>query len=216
MITIYAAYNFPPFLQGIVRDLRPLWAVEELGLPYEIHWLDTPSGAHREADYRKVNPFGKIPAMTDGGTPLFESGAIVNYLFDKAGHGAKDDMARARNLAWCFAAVNTVETQTFEVLIYDTFWKERPNRDAYRAERVANATLRMNEMDAALGDKPYLTGAEIAPADIMMTTVVQFARAAPEILKDAPRVAAWLQRCMARPAYRRAAALQGTGPKVAA
>jgi glutathione S-transferase len=216
VITIYAAYNFPPFLMGIVRDLRPLWAAEELGIAYDIHWLDTPSGAHREPGYRRINPFGKIPAMTDGDVALFESGAIVNYVFDKAGRNPADAAARARNLAWCFAAVNTVEPQTFEVLLYDTFWKERPNRDAFRAERIENAKLRMNEMNAALGGKPYLTGNDIAPADIMMTTVVNFARTAPEIMADAPHVAGWLSRCMERPAYKRAAALQGVGPKIAA
>jgi glutathione S-transferase len=216
MITLYAAHNYPPFLQGIVRDLRPLWALEELGLPYDFHWLDTQKGSHREAAYKQINPFGKIPAMTDGDLALFESGAMVNYLFDKAGRGAKDDAARAKNLAWCFAAVNTVEPQTFDVLLYDTFWKERPNRDAFRAERVANAALRMNEMNVVLAGRDFLTGSEIAPADIMMTTVVQFARAAPQILADAPHTAAWLERCMSRPAYQRAAALQGSGPKVAA
>jgi glutathione S-transferase len=212
MITVYAAYNFPPFLKGIVRDLRALWALEELGTPYRIQWLDTPKGEHRTADYRRLNPFGKIPAMTDGDVALFESGAIVNYLFDKAGRNAKGYAERAKNLAWCFAAVNTVEVQTFDVLLYDTFWKERPNRDQYRAERIENAKLRMNEMDAALGDKPYLTGNDIAPADIMMTTVIEFARSAPEIFAGAPRAAAWLKRCMQRPAYIRASELQGAGP----
>ncbi len=216
MITIYAAYNIPPFLMGLVRDLRPLWTAEELGLAYDIHWLDAPRGAQREAGYRRISPFGKIPGMTDGELTLFESGAIVNYLFDRAGRNPKSDAARAHNLAWCFAAVNTVEPHTFDVLMYDTFWKERPNRDEFRAERVASAAQRVGEMDAALGDRPYLTGDDIAPADIMMTTVVNFARNAPEIFEAAPRASAWLRRCMARPAYRRAAALQGTGPKVAA
>ena len=153
--------------------------------------------------------------MTEGDVALFESGAIVNYLFDKAGRNSKTDAERARNLAWCFAAVNTVEVQTFDIFLYDTFWKERPSRDQFRAERIENAKLRMNEMDATLADKPYLTGDEIAPADIMMTTVIAFARTAPEIFEGAPRAAAWLKRCMQRPAYMRALALQGTGPSAA-
>jgi glutathione S-transferase len=215
MITVFAAYNYPPFLQGIVRDLRALWALEELGLSYEKRWVDTSKGEHRSEEYRRINPFGKIPALIDADVSLFESGAIVNYLFDKAGRSAKTNAERAANLAWCFAAVNTVETQTFDILIYDTFWKERPNSGQYRAERIENAKLRMNEMDAALGSKPYLTGQDLAPADIMMTTVVQFARSAPEIFAGAPRVATWLNRCMTRPAYNRAAALQGSGPKAA-
>ena len=153
MITVFAAYNYPQFLQGIVRDLRALWALEELGLPYETRWRDTAKGEHRGDDYR-INPFGKIPALTDGEVSLFESGAIVNYLFDKAGRAAKTNAERAVNLAWCFAAVNTVETQTFDIMIYDTFWKERPNSKQYRAERIENAKLRMNEIDATLGSKP--------------------------------------------------------------
>ena len=215
MITVYAAHNYPPLVHGIVRDLRAIWALEELGTPYRIGWIDTSKGEHRSADYRRLNPFGKIPAMTDGDAGFFESGAIVNYLFDKAGRNPKTDIERAWNLAWCFAAVNTVEVQTFDIFLYDTFWKERPGRDQYRAERVENAKLRMNEMDAALGDKPYLTGADIAPADIMMTTCVEFARAAPEIFAAAPRAEAWLKRCKERPAYQRAAALQGSGPNAA-
>ena len=216
MISIYAAYNYPEFVHGVVRDLRLLWAAEELGLPYRIQWVDTPKGEHRSPEYRRINPFGKIPAMTDEDIGFFESGAIVNYLFDKAGKNPTGDAARATNLAWCFAAVNTVEVQTFDIFVYDTFRKERPNRDQYRAERVENAKLRMNEMDSALGDKPYLTGGEIAPADIMMTTCIEFARAAPEIFAGAPRAAALLKRCKARPAYQRAAELQGTGPSASA
>jgi glutathione S-transferase len=215
MITVYAAHNYPPVVQGVVRDLRALWALEELGTPYRIEWLDTPKGEHRSPEYRRINPFGKIPGMTDGELALFESGAMVNYLFDKAGKNPTSLADRAKNLAWCFAAVNTVEVQTFDIFLYDTFWKERPGRDQFRAERVENAKLRMNEMDAALDDKPYLTGSEIAPADIMMTTCVEFARAAPEIFAAAPRAAAWLKRCKQRPAYLRAAALQGTGPRAA-
>jgi glutathione S-transferase len=215
MITVYAAHNYLPIVHGVVRDLRAVWALEELGTPYRISWVDTSKGEHCTPDYRRMSPFGKIPAMSDGDEGFFESGAIVNYLFDKAGRNPKTDVERARNLAWCFAAVNTVEVQTFDIFLYDTFWKERPNRDQFRAERVENAKLRMNEMDAALGDKPYLTGGEIAPADIMMTTCVEFARAAPEIFAGAPRAGAWLKRCKERPAYQRAAALQGTGPKAA-
>ena len=104
MIKVYAAYNYPPFLKGIVRDLRVIWALEELGLPYQVEWLDTSQGEHHTAEYRQLNPFGKIPALKDGELSLFESGAIVNYLFERAGRIAPTNAERARNHAWCSCA----------------------------------------------------------------------------------------------------------------
>jgi glutathione S-transferase len=212
MLTIHAAYNYPPFLKGILRDLRPLWAAEETGQGYAVHWMDAAKGEHREAANRAVNPFGKIPAIRDGDFGLFESGAIVNYLFDRAGKAAPDAEARARAAQWCYAALNTIEPQTSELFLWDRFWPQREGRDKRRAELVAAAQARLAELDAALGDKPYLLGEELSPADILMVTAIGFGAAEPALFEAAPRVKTYVERCCARPAYRRAAEQQGKGP----
>jgi glutathione S-transferase len=216
MITIYGAYNFPPFLEGLVRHYRVVWAAEEVGLPYRMHWLDTAKGEHKEAANRAVNPFGKIPSMEDGGMKLFESGAMVNYIFEKAGRVPRDAEGRARLAQWCYAALNTVEITTLDILRYDTFWRDKPGYEWRRPESIDVGKTRMAELDAALGDKPYLLGDEFSPADILMASVIDFARTAPEIMEKAPRIVAYMKRCLARPAYLKAKDMQQQAPQLAA
>jgi len=216
MITIYGAYNYPSVFDGLFRDLRPLWALEELGLAYRIHWMDPMKGEHREAANRSVNPFGKIPSMTDDAFKLFESGAIVNYLFEKSGRSPEGADARAIEAQWCFAALNTVEPPLLEIAMWDVFWAGRAGREERRAELVEAARARLAELDGALGDRPYLTGAELSPADILMATSIRFGRHEPGVLAQAPRVKAYVERCEARPAFQRALAAQGKGPGSAA
>jgi hypothetical protein len=104
MITLYCAGNRPPFLNPEwVRDLRGLWAAEECGVPYEIHWLDTSKGEQREAAYKTVNPFGIIPALTDGDFKLFESGAVVSYICDAAGQHIPKPGSALRPVVFCGA-----------------------------------------------------------------------------------------------------------------
>ena len=213
MITIYGAYNYPPVFDGLFRDLRPLWAAEELGLSYRMHWLDPMRGQHREAANRAVNPFGKIPSLVDGDFKLFESGAIVNYLFEKAGRTPDGIEARARLAQWCFAALNTVEPPILEIAMWDVMWRERTGREARRAELLSTAQTTLGELDGALGDRPYLLGEKLSPADILMVTAIRIGKGEPAILAEAPRVRAYVERSEARPAFRRARAAQGKGPE---
>jgi glutathione S-transferase len=212
MITVHAAYNFP-WAKGIVRDIRVLWALEELGLPYRIHWLDYQKGGPQAMDRRAVNPFGKIPAMEDGAQHLFESGAIVLYLYDNAGKGPQDAHARAEVNQWCFAAVNTVETVTIEVLRWNNSWRERVGRDLRYPEIMAMADERLTDLTRALAGRDYLVGNAFGPADILMSTVLDFAKDEPALFARHPAIAAYHQRCRTRPAYARALAKQSEGPQ---
>lgn len=216
MITIYGAYNYPAIFHGLFRDLRPLWALEELDMPYQMHWMDPMQGEHRQAANRAVNPFGKIPSMTDGTFKLFESGAIVGYLFEKAGRQPRDAKACALEAQWCFAALNTVEPPLHELALWDVLWTDRPGREPRRAELIETAHTRLAELDGALGDRHYLAGDELSPADILMTTAIRFGQHEPAVLSQAPRVKSYVARCEARPAFQRALAAQGKGPGSAA
>jgi glutathione S-transferase len=216
MLTIHGAYNYPPVFDGLFRDLRPLWAAEELGLDYAVHWLDPMQGQHREAGHRAVNPFGLIPALRDGDLTLFESGAICLYLFEKAGRAPAGAAARARLAQWCFAALNTVEPPLVELAMWDVVWRERDGRDERRAELLAAAKARLAELDGALGGRPYLLGEELAAADVLMVAAIRFARHEAAIYEDAPSVRDYVDRCEARPAFVRAGTVQGRGPGTAA
>ncbi len=75
MIKVYAFSWVPPFAQGLVRDLRVRWALEEAGIPYEQKLLGP--GDQQSAAYRRLQPFGQVPVLEDGDLTLFESGEIV-------------------------------------------------------------------------------------------------------------------------------------------
>lgn len=216
MITLYAAYNTPFAAKDIVRDIRVMWALEELGMPYTYHWMDAQKGEHKLEPNRSVNPFGKIPSMTDGDVKLFETGAIVHYLYDKAGKMPSDPVERARVLQWMFAALNTVEPPFLDILVWNVFWKDRPGRDIRYPESIENAKQRLADLDRALGTKSFLLGETFGPADIMMATVMRFALHEPSIFDATPRVRAYFERCRARPAFIKAAAKQGVGPDAVA
>jgi glutathione S-transferase len=212
MITVHAAYNFPG-AKGIVRDIRVFWALEELGLPYGVKWHDYMKGGPQAMDRRTVNPFGKIPALEDGAQHIFESGAIVLYLFDNAGKGPQDAHARADVNQWCFAALNTVEPVTIDVLRWNNRWRDRPGREQRLAEIMEMAEERLADLSRALAGKDYLVANTFGPADILMSTVLDFAQNEAALFARHPAVAAYRERCHARPAYRKALAKQGEGPK---
>ena len=82
MITLTAFRWVPPFAQGLVRDLRARWALEEAQLPYEEKLIGPED--QKSADYRRWQPFGQVPAIEDDGLVLFESGAIVLHVAEKS------------------------------------------------------------------------------------------------------------------------------------
>lgn len=212
MITVYASYNFPPVAKGIVRDLRVIWALEELGLSYKIHWMDFAKREHRDAPNRLVNPFGKIPSLESGALHLFESAAIALYLYENAGKAPQDAHARAELNQWCFAALNTVEPVFFEIARWNAFWQDRPGREWRYPELLGFATERLDDLQRALGEKPYLLGHDFGPADILMTTVLDFCKDLPAIFEKHAGIRAYLARCHGRAAYGRAFAKHGEGP----
>lgn len=211
MITVYAAYNLPFDGKGLVRDLRVMWALEELNIPYGFHWMDARKGEQRLEANRALNPFGQIPSMSDGEVKLSESGAIVHYLYGKAGRLTGDAVAHAQMLRWMFAALNTVEPAFAEILRWDVFWKDRPGRDVRYPEVVELAKVRLRELSNALGDRAYLTG-EFGPADILMITALDFAKHQPSVFDNVPVIGSYRARCKSRPAYQAAYAKQGVGP----
>ena len=107
-ITVTGFRWAPPFAQGLVRDLRVRWALEEAGYHYEVRLIDI--GDLNSYAYRQKHPFGMVPAFEADGRGLFESGAIVHHI---AAHSEAlmpaDRHNRASTVTWMFAALNTVE-----------------------------------------------------------------------------------------------------------
>ena len=209
MITLYASYNYPARIKGIVRDIRAFWALEELNLPYQVHWMDYAAKEHRTGPNRAINPFGRIPSLENGALRIFESGAIVLYLYEHVGRAPQDAHARAELNQWCFAALNTVEPILAENMRWHLFWPDRPGRDIRLGELREQAQERLDGLEAALGAKPYLTGNDLTPADILMVGVLHYGALTPGLYDGYPAIQAYIARAHARPAYQKAFAKQG-------
>jgi len=205
MITITAFDRSPDGGKGLARDTRVRWALEEVGQPYEVR----PVSFHalKEPAHLRLHPFGQIPTFEDGDLALFETGAIILHLAQRyPGLLPADANARARAVAWMFAAVNTVEPPILDIVTVKLVEGDKPwakDRMPLVRERV---TARFRQLAAYLGDAEWLEG-EFTAGDLMMVHVVLRARPS-GILDEIPVLAAYAARGEARPAYQRAFAAQ--------
>jgi glutathione S-transferase len=201
MLTVYSFGNVPAPVIGVTRDLRVLWAAEEAGLPYRIHALDFARGELRGPEYLRVNPFGLVPAIDDGGFKLFESGAIVLYIAEKTHRLLPaEPAARARALQWAFAAVDTVESSMADLFVIDKFHADKAWAKERRPMLVATVQKRLASLDLELVGRSYLLGEEFGAQDILMTSALRMLQHT-DLLDAAPDVAAYKARCEARPAW---------------
>lgn len=214
MITISAFKWVPDFAQGQVRDLRARWALEEAGLPYGTRLLD--QGDQDTADYRALQPFGQVPVLEEDGFVLFESGAIVLYVGERSETLLpKEPQARARATQWLIAALNSIEPFLLNVALIDLFYVNQEWAKLRRPGAVEFAQRRLAALSKALGDKPYLDGDRFTAGDLMMTTVLRILNHTDIVTSDR-RLSAYVERCTARPAFRRALNAQIADFKMAA
>jgi glutathione S-transferase len=207
MINVYAFAAVPPFAQGLVRDLRPRWALEEVGLPYRVTLVGEGEGQMPRAEYNKLQPFTQIPTIEDGDLRLFESGAIVQYIADKSGKLIPRDTAkRAEVVQWMWAALNTVELPVMHLVVLDIFHKPSEGTKEVRPAAVDFVNMRIAQLSAALGSKPYIAG-EFSAADILLATTLRALRHT-DLLEKQPTLVAYKERCEARPAFQKALAGQ--------
>jgi glutathione S-transferase len=202
MITISAFKWVPDFAQGQVRDLRARWALEEAGLPYRTRLLQ--QGDQDAPEYRALQPFGQVPILEDDGFVLFESGAIVLYIGARSETLLpKDPAARAIATQWLIAALNSIEPFLMNIALIDLFYAKEEWAKLRRPGAVSFAERRLSALSRALGDKPYLDGDRFTAGDLMMTTVLRILKHT-DIITNDRRLAAYIERCTARPAFRRA------------
>lgn len=195
----------PPFAQGLVRDLRVRWALEEAGHAYDVELIDFAD--RQSAAYRRRQPFGLVPAFEADGRGLFESAAIVHRIAaDCAGLMPADAHARAEVVSWMFAALNTVEPPIQNLLEMDLLHAGEAWVELRRPAVVAAVTARLGSLCDGLAGRDYLVG-RFTAADILMATVLRFLRHT-ELVAGFPVLAAYLERCEARPAFRQALAGQ--------
>ncbi len=207
MINCYAFGAVPPFAQGLVRDLRVRWALEEAGLPYRVTLVGFGDGAIPLGDYRALQPFGQVPAIEDGDLRLFESGAIVLHVAEKSRTlMPADPAARARVVQWMFAALNTIEVPIQQLAGIDLFYAEEGWAKEHRPAVADAVRRRLGELAACLDGRAYLVES-FSAADILMTTVLRILRHT-DLVAEQPALLAYKERCEARPAFAKALAGQ--------
>ena len=200
-ITVTTFKWVPPFAQGLVRDLRVRWALEEAGLPYREKLLE--SGEQNSPAYRALQPFGQVPVFEQDGLVMFESGAILSHLAEQSATLLPADVAgRSRVRSWMFAALNSVEPHVQNLVALDLF---DANEDWAKARRPAAekfALARLEGVASGLAGRDYLVET-FTVADLLMVTVLRFLRHT-TLVEHHPVLGPYKARCEARPAFRRA------------
>jgi glutathione S-transferase len=199
--TITAFAQSPDRGQGLARDMRVRWALEEVGQPYDVRLVSFRE--MKEPAHRALHPFGQIPTYEEGDLVLFESGAIVLHIAERhAGLLPQDMAARARAIAWMFAALGTVEPPILELQNARLLERDKPwsgERLPVVEERVR---VRLGELSARLGNAYWLDG-EFSAGDLLMVHALQRVKG-PGLLDPYGNLLAYVARGEARVAYKRA------------
>jgi glutathione S-transferase len=179
------------------RAAGTVWALEEIGQPYELEFVDLMKGAHKNADFTKTNPMGKLPTLVDGDAVVTEAAAIALYLADRYSAGKLapklDDPRRGTYLRWSFYAPSVIEPGC---AAHASKWEFRPSAAGWGTWDEMLKTI-----DSALtGD--YLLGSEFSMADVIFGGTLRFMTMF-KMLDASPAIAKYLERISARPAFKR-------------
>jgi glutathione S-transferase len=199
--TITAFERSPDGGKGLARDTRVRWALEEVGQPYEVRLVSFK--AMKEPAHLVRHPFGQIPTYEEGDLTLFESGAIVLHIAERhAGLLTENADARTRAIGWMFAALSTVEPPILDLANARVVERDEPWATARLPLVADRVRSRLKQLSARLGSADWLDGG-FGAGDLMMVAVLLRVRAS-GILDEFPRLAAYVARGEARPAYQRA------------
>lgn len=202
MLTLYGFSKVNAMARGHTRDLRVLWALEEMQLPFELAGMDHPAHDLNSDAYRQLSPFEQIPAIDDDGLRLSESAAIVVYLAKKSGRLIPDDRAgEAQVLRWCFAAMNTVEPPLLSLLVLD--WSADGGCAKHREFLVRWVNRMLGNLERWLAGRDFVATDEFTVADILMAHVLLSGIKDQSLIQPYPGVIAYRERCLSRPAWKR-------------
>jgi len=201
MLKVYGFSRVNKFARGNTRDLRVLWALEEMGQPYEIIGMDHPNHDLDRDEFRAMNPFGQLPVIDDDGVLVTESGAILLYLARKSGKLMPKNLAgEAQVLRWSVAALSSVEVPVL------TMWfvgisGGKGTKPHQALEKWSD--MRLKQLDGWLANRTFVATDEFTVADILMTHVLSVGSTDQGLLQPYQHVRAYLTRCMDRPAWKR-------------
>lgn len=201
--TITAFAKSPDNGEGLARDMRVRWALEEVGQPYDVRLV--PWADFKKSEHRRLQPFGQIPTYEEGDLVLFESGAIVLHIAEtRPGLLPTDADARARAIMWMFAAVGTIEQPAVDMEVNQYFEQDESWGKERRAAVTERLRTRLADLSERLGNSDWLDGA-FSAGDLMMVEVLL---RVDDQLDTFANLRGYADRARARPAFRRAFAAQ--------
>lgn len=189
------------------RSIRALWLMEEAGVPYERVVVDIRKGAQNTPEYRAVNPMMKVPALTDGEASVAESGALCAYVAERVPEAGLappvGDPQRGAYLRWLFFGAGCVEAAFLQKMKGVDLPVSSAGWGSY--ERVIAV------IDEAVAKGPWLLGERFSAPDILIGADLWFGINLLKVLQPTEAIAAYVDRCTARPAYQRAMAINAAG-----
>lgn len=194
------------------RSQRVLWLLEELGLPYEIHRYERDASTMMAPPaLRRVHPLGKAPMIEDAGIVIAESGAIVEYLVEKAGGALGPAETGNQALKYRFF-LHYAEGSVMPLLLVKLVLSRIPILGKLAMRKFQPMMdVHLAFIEAELAGRPWFAGSSLSAADMMMSFPIEAARHRAGL--DAvhyPHTMAWLEKIQARPAYQRALHAGGT------
>jgi len=187
------------------RSQRVLWALEELGLDYQIvpHQRDPQTNLSPDS-LKAVHPLGKAPVLRDGGRLYFESGAVLDYLARTYGKGRLAPREGSPDYQRYVEWMHFAEGSAMLPVMLKLYVSRLGETGAPLLPRIhGEIENNFGFLDSELAGRDYFVGDDLTMADIQLTFVIQAARML-YTLEKFPNLAAFLQRVQARPAYRRA------------
>lgn len=202
MLKLYCFSKVNAIARGHTRDLRVLWALEEMQMPFELIGMDHPAHDLNAESYRPLSPFEQIPAIEDDGLLLSESAAILVYLAKRSGRLIPGDLAgEAQVLRWCFAAMNSVEPPLLGLMVHD--WTADGSDGKPRAFLVGWVNRMLTNLSRWMADREFVATADFTIADILMAHVLLSGIKDEALLAPHPVLLSYRDRCLARPAWQR-------------
>lgn len=209
-LVLYSGKAYRPEVIGVIRDLKPTWALEELELAYERRSLDPLKKENFHPDYLALNPFGKVPTLTDGEFVIFESAAIVEYLAEKAGRlRPLTPTGQWKMKQWNYCAVTNLEPQAFRFFSAERLSEKNETSQAIR--RIASEALHrfLPILETLMARQNFILGDEFSISDILMVSSL-YPVWGTEIFAPYSNLTNYMKRSSERPAFQRAHQINGT------
>jgi glutathione S-transferase len=202
MITLYGFGKIFPEGVGETKDMWVQWALEETGLPYRVHALDHSAGELDSEAYSRISPFRQVPVIDDEGFVVAESAAIVLYLAEKSGKLIPHDVqGRTRVMQWCVGAVGTVGA-TLMCLDFIGMFDSEKAATQLQEEVPKLAGRWLGHLERRLEGREWIACAQFTVADVMMAGELRSIRKT-DLMEPFPRLKAYYERCVNRPAWQR-------------